>query len=445
VTNHTIKRALAAVGLLSALLTHPADAQTRYVNGRWFDGARFVEGSMYSTASGELTNRRPRGQVREIDLQGGYVVPAYGDAHHHGIDGEAGLDAEIAAFLRDGIFYVKNPNVIPDLLTPAVRARINRPDSIDVVFANGGITATGGHPGPLHDRLADQGVFPGLRREHMPERAYFAIDDLGDLATTWPKVLAGRPDFIKVFLNGRARLAQSGKAGGAAGASPEVVRALVRRAHRAGLRVTAHVDTGDDFAAAVQAGVDELGHMPAYNPTGAAPMDAFLITDDAAAEAARRGVVVTPTAGVAARLGGGRWSEAQKAAVVDVHRRNLETLRRHRVTLAIGSDGISGEAPFVTARSEIEYLAANRLTSPLELLRMWAVNTPKTIHPDRKVGELRPGYRADFLVLEGDPLVDVANLHRVRLRIKAGSPVRIGSVDPAAWKRDQMNMSGRNA
>jgi imidazolonepropionase-like amidohydrolase len=134
--------------------------------------------------------------------------------------------------------------------------------------------------------------------------------------------------------------------------------------------------------------------------------------------------VVTPTAGVAARLSGRRWSEAQKAAVLDVHRRNLETLRRQRVTLAIGSDGISGETPFVTARSEVEYLAANRLATSLELLRMWAVNTPKTIHPDRKVGELRPGYQADFLVLEGDPLADVANLHRIRLRIKAGSPVR---------------------
>jgi len=38
--NRVIGRALAAARLLSALLTSAADAQTGWINGRWFDGAR---------------------------------------------------------------------------------------------------------------------------------------------------------------------------------------------------------------------------------------------------------------------------------------------------------------------------------------------------------------------------------------------------------------------
>jgi hypothetical protein len=38
--NRVIGRALAAARLLPALLTSAADARTRWINGRWLDGAR---------------------------------------------------------------------------------------------------------------------------------------------------------------------------------------------------------------------------------------------------------------------------------------------------------------------------------------------------------------------------------------------------------------------
>jgi len=48
------------------------------------------------------------------------------------------------------------------------------------------------------------------------------------------------------------------------------------------------------------------------------------------------------------------------------------------------------------------------------------VNTPKTIFPDRKIGELRPGFEVSFLVLAGNPLEDPENLHRIAMRVKQG-------------------------
>ena len=99
---------------------------------------------------------------------------------------------------------------------------------------------------------------------------------------------------------------------------------------------------------------------------------------------------------------------------------NLKTLREAGVKIAIGSDGISGERRFVTARDEIHFLARHGMMDPLSLLRAWSVDTPKTIFPERRLGELRAGFEANFLVLNGDPLKDSANLHRVAMRVKGG-------------------------
>src|SRR3954465_2578569 len=46
-------------------------------NGHWFTGSGFEGGTMYSVY-GVLTERRPEPVDSVIDLQGGYVVPAFG-------------------------------------------------------------------------------------------------------------------------------------------------------------------------------------------------------------------------------------------------------------------------------------------------------------------------------------------------------------------------------
>ena len=48
-------------------------------------------------------------------------------------------------YLARGVFYAKNPNSIERLTAP-VRAHVNTPSSVDAVFANGGLTSSGGHP-----------------------------------------------------------------------------------------------------------------------------------------------------------------------------------------------------------------------------------------------------------------------------------------------------------
>lgn len=392
--------------------------------GLWFDGERFVEGARYS-ADG-LFVARPSGPVdRIVELGGRHVVPAYGDAHHHGIDSDEAIDDKVTVFLEAGIFYVKNPNVIPELVTPAVRAKLNRPAGLDVAFSNGGLTCPGGHPGPLHDHLATIGVFRGLGPADMAGRAYHAIADEAELEAKWPRIVAARPDFIKAFLlfsetfDGKPPMPRESGDGVHKGLDPRLLGAVVRKAHAAGLRVSAHVDTARDFENAVDAGVDEVNHLPQPDPRYSPDLSAYVIGPAVARRAAAWGVTVVTTASTTERLSPSlplAWRVPMRAN----QRMNLERLGAAGVKVALGSDGISGERRFVTARDEARFIADHRLLTPLQLLRAWSVHTPKTIFPDRKLGELRAGFEANFLVLDGDPLDDPENLHRIGMRVKRG-------------------------
>ena len=429
-------RNLVAFAALAALAQAPHAESIEWSNGRWFDGTRFVAGTRWSV-DGVFAAKRPAKPDRRVNLDAKFVTPAFGDAHHHGIDSIEALDEKIAAFLEAGIFYVKNPNVIPDLLTPAVRAKLDGPQSIDVVFANGGLTATGGHPAPLHEYLASIGVFPGLRPRDMRDRAYFFVDSEADLEAAWPRILEGKPDFIKTFLLFSEEFEKRRDAPKAhKGLDPKLLPAIVRKAHAAGLRVSTHIDTATDFRHAVDAGVDEINHLPQADPRFSPDLSAYVIDAATAKRAAARGIVVVTTASTTERLSGkgldADWVKASRANQAA----NIRALREAGVALAIGSDGISGETVFATARDEVKFLAANGMLDNTTLLRLWSRETPRTIFPGRRLGELRAGFEANFLVFAGNPVQDLANIERIVMRVKRGlvlppmAPVVLRRVKP---------------
>jgi hypothetical protein len=90
------------------------------------------------------------------------------------------------------------------------------------------------------------------------------------------------------------------------------------------------------------------------------------------------------------------------------------------VRLAIGSDGISGEKPMATALNSILYMAKHNFFDNATLLKIATQNTPATIFPERKIGLLKAGYEASFLVLNGNPLTDLNHLKNISMRIKQG-------------------------
>src|SRR5262249_15940112 len=133
-----------------------------------------------------------------VDLKNGYVVPPFADAHNHYIAGPHDIRKILDQYLQDGIFYAKNPASI-HRDTDQIKDLINRPDSVDVIFANAGLTASGGHPVKLYDVILIKVKKPGADGT-FNNLAYYTIDNSEDLERKWPLIQADHPDFIKTHL-----------------------------------------------------------------------------------------------------------------------------------------------------------------------------------------------------------------------------------------------------
>lgn len=401
----------------------PAERKNyEFAHGQWFDGQKFVAKKFY-TVGGKLTSRKPARVDSVIDLSGKYVVPPFGEAHNHNVAQGSRLDAFIRMYREAGIFYVKNPNSLPRATTP-LAGKINIPTSVDVIFSNGGLTAAGGHPIAIVDRNISRGAWTKADGEGA---FYFVIDNQADLDRKWKSIIAGRPDFIKTYLMYSEEYEK--RKDDAAyldwrGLDPRLLPEIVRRAHRAGIRVSTHVETATDFHNALVAGTDEINHLPGFRPEKNDPnnyqdLSRYQISEADARLAARRGTVVVTTISevleVIDKIDKSGPQASMAKAVRNVLSGNLQLLAKHRVPIAIGSDRYAS-----TSLLEAMGLHGLQIFDNLTLLKMWSEVTPRAIFPSRKIGRLRDGYEASFLVLAADPIKDFANVKKIEMRVKQG-------------------------
>jgi hypothetical protein len=243
----------------------PARRNVALTNGHWFNGTTFEARTVYSV-DGRFTSARPIRVDTTVDLAGTWVVPPFGEAHNHNVDGvvEPRTRQALARYVADGVFYVQIQGNFPVGVELRRRLPMNRPDAPDVALAQAFLTATGGHPIQLHESiLLPQGYYPGFSRERLRDSLYVTLDSETDLERKWPQIRALRPDFIKAILwssGEHARRRNDTTYFGHKGLDPQLLTKLVARAHRDGLRVSAHVNDAGDFHHAVAAGVDQIAH-----------------------------------------------------------------------------------------------------------------------------------------------------------------------------------------
>ena len=411
--------ALAALALALAALGSPSSQEpgtvTAFRNGRWYDGDGFVTGDRF-VVDGVLRMQAPGPVHTDLDLDGQWVVPPYGDAHTHLLEPDA-IEAYVDLFLRRGVFYVRDQSTLV-----SNRRRfdevLNGAEAFDYVSANQGFTGPGGHPLQIFRQLQGLGILPAeWTLDDLQGEGVFVVESASDLEQAWPTFRAGRPDFLKLFLlysevhdqrSGDERYLYR------RGLDPELVKPLVTRARADGLPVSAHVYTRADFRTAVDGGVSLIAHCPGIGYEEELGDDAFLLTGDDAEAAARARVQVVTTLSEPVGLPGSLSSGAREY-VDRIIAPNLALLAEAGVTILIGSD-----RPRMTADVEALALKQLDLFDEWTLLRMWCVDTPRSIFPGRKIGSLADGYEASFLVLEGDPLEDFANTQRIALRVKQG-------------------------
>ncbi len=429
----TLALAILPVGAPSLWKEVQANAQLpprktyQFVNGQWFDGEGFRRKTFYSV-NGRLTHRKPSKVDEVIDLKNRLVVPPFGDAHTHHFDNPVNIAQHVGMYLKDGVFYAK---VLTDVRTRALKVadRVNLPTSVDVSYSHGGLSATDGHPLEVYEGLAlyrrpggfDDEQIQKVRSSRLVNNdAYYIIDTASDLESKWPIILAGKPDFIKVYLlfseEYETRKQRSDTVGDRT-LDPKLIPLIVQKAHAPGLRVSAHVTSAFDYRIALKAGIDEMAHLPGHFIRVNDDPKKFQLTQEDAKETARRGVWVVPAPAFFDTFD--PKSESFNAQIKErteaVMFHNLKLLRQYKVKIAFGSDSF-GRSPV----KDVLYIKKLGVFTNLELIKIWCEDTPRTILPTRKLGLLSEGYEASFLVLDGDPLVDFEQIKNIRLRFKQG-------------------------
>jgi imidazolonepropionase-like amidohydrolase len=116
--------------------------------------------------------------------------------------------------------------------------------------------------------------------------------------------------------------------------------------------------------------------------------------------------------------------EAMRGAYRNLYDRQLQMVRifdEEGVPLMAGSDagGSGWEIPGFALHQEFDQLAAAGL-SPLRILQMTTVNAAEFLGRTDTMGTVETGKAADIVLLQANPVDDVANLHDIAGVVRAG-------------------------
>ncbi len=209
-------------------------------------------------------------------------------------------------------------------------------------------------------------------------------------------------DVIKITATGGV-LSQQGR-GLEAHFTFEEMKAIADTAHSLGLKAMAHAHGARGIEQAARAGFDSIEH------------GTYL--DEAAAKAMREnGTVLVPTLmaleGVSEGLGKGVYTptvEAKIRAVQPLMATLVKRARQYGVTVAFGTD--AGVYQHGRNAEELALMKKQGMTDR-EVLASATTGAAKVLGMDSQIGRLAPGFSADIIAVDGNPLADVTVLEDV--------------------------------
>lgn len=221
----------------------------------------------------------------------------------------------------------------------------------------------------------------------------------------------------------------------------KTVRAVIDAAHRRGKQVVVHITTLANARAALEEGADGLAHLFPGDAISAADAQAL------AQLAQARGAFVIPTMAVLSSMAGIRpevlddpalsvlLDKEERAVLAGVYgptpnpaRMNapkavIAALRQAGVPVLAGTDAGNGGTDYgVSLHQELKALVDAGL-SPREALAA-ATSVPAVRFKLGKRGQVAAGYKADLVLVDGDPLADITATRHIVEVWKDGESVQ---------------------
>jgi imidazolonepropionase-like amidohydrolase len=263
------------------------------------------------------------------------------------------------------------------------------------------------------------------------------------------EMAARHPDMIKCWVDDLF--------GQAPKMPPEIYTAIIDEAHKNGLRVAAHLFYLDDAKSLLRDGLDVVAHSVRDKPVDGEFLDlmkarhaAYIPTLDldesqfsyADHPAYMRSAAFRTAAGpellaewlspaYAWRIRKSPFTPLNRSAHEDALR-NVKSVYDAGILVGFGTDSgaMPTRLPGWAEHRELQLLVQAGLT-PMDAILCATRNAAEVLGDGKDRGTLEPGKRADFLVLEANPLDDIANTTRLAAIYHGG--VR---VEPAFHEED---------
>ncbi|MDO9521452.1 MAG: LpqB family beta-propeller domain-containing protein [Pseudohongiella sp.] len=183
-------------------------------------------------------------------------------------------------------------------------------------------------------------------------------------------------------------------------------KAVIEMAHQTGIPLSSH-----ELYPAVANGIDQLEHFGATSRRGFSLVTSRLNKSyqDVIDLIGSAGMVITPTLALNSRSGTRDISDRE------------ETLRR---LIEAGAKIVAGtDSPFVPHASSLHEeleIYVNAGVSAARTLQTATSHAADALGAGDQIGTLAPGYLADILIVDGDPLANISDIRKIDTVIKSG-------------------------